>query len=100
MTLTAEGVVRLARQARFDFLPEEIDRFCAELNVVLDQMCLLEELEYGADEALATEPAVRLRTDEWGRDPLRLPLDRLTTHLVAGFFTVPRIISAADESGK
>jgi aspartyl/glutamyl-tRNA(Asn/Gln) amidotransferase C subunit len=99
MALTSEAVVRLARQARFDLSAAEIERFRAELSAVLDQMRLLAELEPVADEPVVTETAARLRADDCGSDSLRLPLDQLTTHLVAGFFTVPRVISAADRVG-
>jgi aspartyl/glutamyl-tRNA(Asn/Gln) amidotransferase C subunit len=99
VTLTAEAVARLARLARFDLSVDELEGLRAELNAVLEQMQLLDELEPAADESILVETAVRLRADEYGSDALRLPLEQLTPHLVAGFFTVPRIISAADGAG-
>lgn len=98
--LTVEAVVGLARQARFDLSPEEIERFCAQLSVVLDQLRPLGELEGAADEPVAAGAAVRLRADEFGSDTLCRPLDQLTTHLADGFFTVPRIISAATDPAR
>ena len=94
MTLTADDIIRLARHARFSLSPEEVERFRTQLNAVLLQMDALDELS-DAPNAINVRDggtSVRLRADEIRPDVLELPIEKLTTDLVAGFFTVPRVL--------
>jgi aspartyl/glutamyl-tRNA(Asn/Gln) amidotransferase C subunit len=92
--LTSEDVVHLARQARFSLSPDEVEQFRAQLNAVLQQVDVLNELGLGTDtiEARDRDVAVRLRADDIQPDQLEISIEKLTTDVVAGFFTVPRIL--------
>ena len=91
--LSAEDVIRLARQARFSLAAEEVDRFRAQLNSVLQQMQMLNELSDVANNNAANGPiGVSLREDDSSPDRLEAPLERLSNDLVARFFTVPRML--------
>ena len=95
MHLTEADVLRLAHQARFVLSPEEIERFRAQLNSVLQQISILDEVSADVVPPDAPAPSVRMRDDQGEPDPLQLPLESLSEDLVSRFFTVPRVIGGA-----
>ena len=95
MHLTEADVLRLARQASFVLSPEEIERFRAQLNSVLQEISILDQVSADFTPAEdAPTSGVRLRDDRSEPDSLHLPLESLSEDLVSHFFTVPRVIGA------
>ena len=94
MHLTEADVLRLARQASFVLSPEEIERFRAQLNSVLQEISILDQVSADFAPADAPTSGVRLRDDRSEPDSLHLPLESLSEDLVSHFFTVPRVIGA------
>jgi aspartyl-tRNA(Asn)/glutamyl-tRNA(Gln) amidotransferase subunit C len=92
MSLSKEDVIRLARLARFDVAPDEIERFRAQLSAILERMEILNELDPAEPVTEPPSTAVRLRADESTPDKLHADLKALTAEMVAGFFTVPRVM--------
>jgi aspartyl/glutamyl-tRNA(Asn/Gln) amidotransferase C subunit len=90
--LTEADVVRLAHQARFVLSPEQIERFRAQLNSVLQEIGILDEVSAHVVLADAQSEGVRMRNDISEPDALLLPLESLSEDLVMRFFTVPRVI--------
>lgn len=94
MALTSEDIIRLARMARFAVSPEDIDRFRAQLNAVLERIAELADVTDRADPADA-DAAVRLRDDVAADGTLLRGAEALSGDVVAGFFTVPHALPEA-----
>lgn len=92
MALTAAEVVRLARLARMEISPEEIERFRAQLGNVLEHMRVLEEIDLTEDVPPENREPVRLRADESHPDRLYGTIETLSADVAGGFFTVPRAL--------
>ena len=97
MAVTREEVLHVARLARLELSPGEVDRFTSQLNGILSHV---EELAgvAGAHQASGdAAPAGRmthgapLRPDEPGPDPLHRALTEMAAGFADGFFTVPRL---------
>lgn len=91
MALTSEDVIALARMARFEVSPEDIDRFRVQLNVVLERIAELEQVAV-PDDPVADRVAVRLRDDVANDSALLRGVEALSGDVIAGFFTVPQAL--------
>ena len=92
MPLTAPDIIRLARLGRFEVSPEEIERFRVQLNAILERISELEEIEATNRETDKVEAGLRMRDDVSSKDELRLPVETLSEHMAADFFTLPRLL--------
>jgi aspartyl-tRNA(Asn)/glutamyl-tRNA(Gln) amidotransferase subunit C len=100
MSVTPEEVMYIARLARVDLTPEEVERFTPQLNRVLSHAAELAEVDVGgvAPVGGVSEWTAPLRTDEPGRDELKIPPQKLSEYFTAGFFTVPRLPALGGEA--
>ena len=98
MSVTPDEVERIAALARLRIEPEELRRFTAELNGILDHMTELAALDVAGVEPFtnAAEVAAPLRRDEPGADPLLADPADIAPAWREGFFTVPRVAAQVD----
>jgi aspartyl-tRNA(Asn)/glutamyl-tRNA(Gln) amidotransferase subunit C len=93
-SIARDEVAHLARLARLDLAPEELDRLAAELDVILGAVARVSEV--AADDIPPTSHAVPL-TNVFRADDLRpsLPRDEVLAEAPAAEadrFRVPRIL--------
>ena len=93
MAVTREEVMYIARLARLDLTPEEVDRFTPQLNRVLEHAAELAEVDVGGVTPVGgvAQWSAPLRADELTKDQLDFPASKLSEHFAGGFFTVPRL---------
>lgn len=93
MAVTPEEVLYIARLARLQLTPEEIERFTPQLNRVLEHAAELGEVDVGgvAPVGGVSEWPSPLRADEPGADALHSDIDALSAFVAAHLFTVPRL---------
>lgn len=92
MPVSREDVLRVAVLARLRLGPEEVERYTAQLNSILDHIDALGRAE-GAAPA-AAEPVdwpAPLREDGGRADALAVPPAALAPAWAEGFFAVPRL---------
>jgi aspartyl-tRNA(Asn)/glutamyl-tRNA(Gln) amidotransferase subunit C len=93
-SITPDEVAHLARLARLDLTPEELDRYAGQLDVILTSVARVAEV--AADDIPPTSHAVPL-TNVTRPDEIRPTLDRDEVLSMApaaedGRFRVPRIL--------
>ncbi len=100
MAVTREEVMYIARLARLDLTPEEVERFTPQLNRVLAHAAELAEVDVGGVVPVGgvSEWTAPLRADEPTKDELRIPPEQLSEFFAAGFFTVPRLPALGGEA--
>lgn len=100
MAVTPEEVMYIARLARLELTPEEVERFTPQLNRVLAHAAELAEVDVGgiAPVGGVAEWHAPLRNDEPARDALAYPPEQLSEYFTAGFFTVPRVPALGGET--
>lgn len=96
MNITAETVEHVAKLARLELSPEDVDRYTQELSKILTFMDQLNELDLSqVDMSLAATQPVVLREDEALRVFDRDEVMKIAPSEENGFFRVPKIL---DES--
>lgn len=100
MAVSREEVMYIARLARLQLTPEEVERFTPQLNRVLDHAAELAEVDVGgvAPVGGVSEWSAPLRADEPHKDALALAPKQLTESFATGFFTVPRLPALGGEA--
>ena len=100
MAVSREEVMYIARLARLDLTPEEVERFTPQLNRVLGHAAELAEVDVGgvAPVGGVSEWSAPLRADELRKDAVSLTPKDLTESFAAGFFTVPRLPALGGEA--
>ena len=100
MAVTREEVIYIARLARLDLSPEELERFTPQLNRVLAHAAELAEVDVGgvAPVGGASEWAAPLRDDVVQKDNLAISPEMLSAFVASGFFTVPRLPALGGET--
>src|SRR5687767_8942614 len=93
MAVTREEVMYIARLARLELTPEEVERFTPQLNRVLEHAAELAEVDVGEVTPVGgvSEWSAPLRADEPIKDQLDFAVEKLTEQFAGGFFTVPRL---------
>ena len=102
MAVTPEEVLYIAKLAHLDLTPEEVERFTPQLNRVLAHVAELAEVDVGgvAPVGGVSEWDAPLRDDVVTTTKLAFPVEQLSEHSAAGFFTVPRLPALGGESGE
>jgi aspartyl-tRNA(Asn)/glutamyl-tRNA(Gln) amidotransferase subunit C len=100
MAVTREDVLYIARLARLELTPEEVDRFTPQLNRVLAHAAELAEVDVGGVPPVGgvSEWPAPLRPDEPAPDGLAFPPPQLSEFFAGGFFTVPRLPAVGGDS--
>lgn len=91
MSITPEEVLEIARLARLDLTPEEVQRFQVELSKILEYVRQLEAVATDdADGEVRMRNALRPDVERSVGDPERLW--REAPDFSGGFFHVPRVV--------
>jgi aspartyl-tRNA(Asn)/glutamyl-tRNA(Gln) amidotransferase subunit C len=100
MAVTREEVIYIARLARLDLSPEELERYTPQLNRVLAHAAELAEVDVGgvAPVGGVSEWAAPLRDDVVQKDDLAISPEMLSAFFASGFFTVPRLPALGGET--
>ena len=93
MTITQETVEHVAKLARLELTPDEIERYTQDLGKILTLVEQLNEADLSQIELskLPQQPTV-FREDLGVREFTREELMRNATHEEDGFFRVPKIL--------
>jgi aspartyl-tRNA(Asn)/glutamyl-tRNA(Gln) amidotransferase subunit C len=102
MAVTPEEVMYIAKLAHLDLTPEEVERYTPQLNRVLVHVAELAEVDVGgvAPVGGVSEWDAPLRDDVVTATKLAFPVEQLSEHYAAGFFTIPRLPALGSESGE
>ena len=94
MTITSETVAHVARLARLELTPDEIQRYTHDLGNILALVEQLNEADLsGVDVAPEISEPTCFRPDKPSREFSREDLMRNAPHEEDGFFRVPKILS-------
>jgi aspartyl-tRNA(Asn)/glutamyl-tRNA(Gln) amidotransferase subunit C len=93
MAVSREEVMYIARLARLELTPEEVERYTPQLNRVLTHAAELAEVDVGgvAPVGGVSEWDAPLREDVVTESGLAFPAQQLSSFVSAGFFTLPRL---------
>ncbi len=94
MSLDRSTVTRVARLARLDLEPDQVDAFQHELDGILALVERLQEAEIGAVEPLShpLDMGARMRPDIITEPDQRALFQALAPAVEAGHYLVPRVI--------
>lgn len=94
MTITQETVEHVAKLARLELTPDEVERFTQDLGKILNLVEQLNEVDLSQVDTLleVTAPTV-FRADCAVREFSREELLKNAPHEEDGFFRVPKILS-------
>lgn len=94
MSLDRSTVTRVARLARLDLEPDQVDAFQHELDGILALVERLQDAEIGAVEPLShpLDMAARMRPDIVTEPDQRALFQALAPAVEAGHYLVPRVI--------
>ncbi len=93
MAIDPEQVRRIARLARLELEPADVERFARQLGSVLDHMTVLDELSLDGEESQERDSETELKSCREDRVREGLAADEAVRDApdpVSGFFRVPR----------
>jgi aspartyl-tRNA(Asn)/glutamyl-tRNA(Gln) amidotransferase subunit C len=94
MTITQETVEHVAKLARLELTPDEVERYTQDLGKILSLVEQLNEVDLSqVDMALQVNESTNFRVDQGLREFNREELMKNAPHEEDGFFRVPKILS-------
>jgi aspartyl-tRNA(Asn)/glutamyl-tRNA(Gln) amidotransferase subunit C len=94
MTITQETVEHVAKLARLELTPDEVERYTQDLGKILSLVQQLNEVDLSqVDMTLQVNESTNFRVDQGLREFEREELLKNAPHEEDGFFRVPKILS-------